>query len=253
MSAHEFDVEAAAAALLQARRQHGQITASALDGPQNAEQAYAIQERVRAALERGRATAWKVGTSAAGIEPSAAPIFGFTVLASPACVAAGSFHMLAAEVEIAFRVGHDLPPGYPENLLQQAIDSVIVAIELCDTRLQDFRNASAWWKLADNQSNYGLVLGSGRSDWAALDFSSQVAEFHVNGRLKNSAVGAHPLGTPFRLMPWIAAHAEKRSGGLRVGDIITTGAWTGMENVEPGDEVLARFPGIGEARVSFAR
>ena len=253
MNAHDFDVGAAAAALLQARRRHGQVAAGVLNGPQNAEHAYAVQDRVKAALEPGRVTTWKVGTSAPGIEPSAAPILGSGVLASPARVATGSFHMLAAEVEIAFRIGHDLPPGCPENVLQQAIDSVIVAIELCDTRLQDFRNASAWWKLADNQLNYGLVLGSERSDWTAIDFTAQVAEFHVNGRLKNSAVGAHPLGTPFRLMPWIAAHAEKRGGCLRAGDIITTGSWTGMENVQPGDEVFARFPGIGEARVSFAR
>ena len=206
-----------------------------------------------AELERRHATAWKVGTSGHDVEPSAAPILGSDVLASPARVAASSFHMRAAEVEIAFRIGRDLPPNCPEQALRQAIDSVIVAIELCDTRLQDFRNASPWWKLADNQSNYGLVLGGGRTDWEEIDFTDQTAEFHVNGRLKNSAVGAHPLGTPFRLLPWIAAHVEKRCGGLRAGDVITTGSWTGMENVQPGDEVLARFPGIGEARVIFAR
>ena len=253
MHTHDVDVEAAAAVLLQARRQHTQFETGILQGPWNAEHAYAIQDRVKAALQRERATAWKVGTSAPGIEPSAAPIFASSVLASPARVTSSSFHMLAAEVEIAFRIGRDLPYACTEEELRLAVDCVVVAIELCDTRLLDFGSASPWWKLADNQSNWGLVLGSGRSDWAGIDFTVQRAELHVNGRVKNAALGAHPLGTPFKLLPWIAAHVEKRSGGLRAGDVITTGAWTGMEYVQPGDEVLARFPGFGEARATFAR
>ena len=45
---------------------------------------------------------------------------------------------------------------------------------------------------------------------------------------------------------WCATAAE-RGLGLHAGDVITTGAWTGLEIAKPGDEVTARFPGIGEA------
>ena len=40
---------------------------------------------------------------------------------------------------------------------------------------------------------------------------------------------------------------RKRGLGLHAGDVVTTGAWTGLEIAKPGDEVTARFPGIGEA------
>lgn len=206
-----------------------------------------------AATAAGPVRAWKVGTTARGKEPSAAPIFSPGICASPASVAASGFHMLAAEVEVAFRFARDLQPGCSEADVAQAIDSVIVVIELCDTRLQDFKSATPAWKLADNQSNFGLVTGSGRRDWQGIDFAAQVAEFHVNGVLRHSAIGAHPLGSPFGLLPWLAGHVEKRGERLRAGTVVTTGAWTGLEFVQPGDEVLGRFPGIGEARVAFAR
>ena len=252
MNAIEFDIEAAAMALIQARQSRRQFASGGMRGPQSDGDAYAIQDRVRSAIDPGPVAAWKVGTTARGNEPSAAPIIRSGVFATPARVAASSFHMLAAEAEIAFRFARDLEPGCTEEEVARAIDSAIVAIELCDTRLQDFKGATAWWKLADNQSNYGLVLGSGRGDWQSIDFTTQPAEFRVNGRLKNSAVGVHPLGSPFGLLPWLAAHVEKRGERLRAGNVVTTGAWTGLELVLPGDLVVARFPGIGEAQVTLA-
>jgi 2-keto-4-pentenoate hydratase len=44
-------------------------------------------------------------------------------------------------------------------------------------------------------------------------------------------------------------HCAKRGLGLHAGDVITTGAWTGLEMAKIGDEVTAKFPGIGEATV----
>jgi 2-keto-4-pentenoate hydratase len=44
-------------------------------------------------------------------------------------------------------------------------------------------------------------------------------------------------------------HVCKRGQGLHAGDVITTGAWTGLEIAKAGDEVTVKFPGIGEATV----
>jgi 2-keto-4-pentenoate hydratase len=71
------------------------------------------------------------------------------------------------------------------------------------------------------------------------------------GERVSKATGSHSFGDPFRLMPWIAAHCAKRAGGLKKGDIVTTGAWTGLEPAKAGDEVLVRFPGVGEARLNI--
>jgi 2-keto-4-pentenoate hydratase len=110
----------------------------------------------------------------------------------------------------------------------------------------------ALWKLADFQSNSALVVGSGTRDWRAIDFKAQRVELRI-GERTIAATGAHPFGNPFRLMPWIAAHCARRAGGLRAGDVVTTGSWTGLEIVLPGHEVIARFPGVGEASVRLDR
>jgi 2-keto-4-pentenoate hydratase len=220
-------------------------------GPASAEDAYLVQDKVFAArYPGGRAAAWKVGASAPGAEPNAAPIG--EVRPSPAGFRAGEFHLLSVEAEVAFRIARDLPERaaeWTQTELADAVGEIVVTIELCDTRLTNWKSASALWRLADFQGNGALVAGTGTQDWRAIDFGAQRAELWVNGRLVVGRAGSHPLGNPFDLMPWAVGHCARRAGGLRQGDLVTTGSWTGMEFVSAGDTVEARFPGIGKAIV----
>jgi 2-keto-4-pentenoate hydratase len=215
-------------------------------------EAYLVQDEVFAGLYAGRrAMAWKAGTSGPQAEPNGAPIGD--VRASPAAFPADAFHMIGIEAEVAYRFSRDLPVGATlgEAEIAEAVGEVLVTIEVCDTRIADWQAVSPLWKLADFQLNGALVTGSGTRDWRAIDFGKQSAELWVNGQKKVERTGVHPLGNPFGLLPWAAAHCAQRIGGLKVGDVVTTGSWTGMEFVKPGDEVKAVFPGIGEASVRF--
>ncbi|MGH8705711.1 MAG: fumarylacetoacetate hydrolase family protein, partial [Burkholderiales bacterium] len=153
---------------------------------------------------------------------------------SPARLTAGR-ELLGVEAEIAFRLGADLQP-----------EEALVLIELCETRLADWAKAPLLWKLADFQSNAALIVGSGTRAWREIDFAAQRVELWVNGVIKAQAVGAHPAKDPSLLLPWMLGHCAGR-GGLRAGDIVATGSWVGIVKVKPGDDVVARFPGIGEA------
>ena len=214
--------------------------------------AYRVQDAVFAELWPGtRPAAWKAGGPSDKTEPTAAPIAPDKLLRSPASIAAASMNMVGVEAELAFRLSKDLPPrgrAYSERRVAAAVGEVLVAIELCDTRLANWKESSGVWKLADFQNNGGLVAGSGTRDWQKIDFLKQEVEFRIGARVVK-AKGAHSFGNPFRLMPWIANHCTTRGIGLRAGDIVTTGAWTGLEIAKAGDEVTARFPGIGEATV----
>ena len=246
---------AIAALFVDAHTRGHQFEAATDSSPATAEVAYQIQDRIFAALHPGqRGGAWKVGGSRPGVEPTAAPIPSARLHASPARVPAREFHMIGIESEIAFRLGRDLPPRaapYAEAEIAAAVTEALVTIELCDTRLSNWKDTSALWRLADFQLNAALIVGSGRQDWRSIDFSRQRAELWIDGALNKEATGGHPYGDPIRLLPWLAAHCMARGGGLRAGDIITTGSWTGMQFVKPGAEVTARFPGIGEASVTL--
>lgn len=245
---------AIAAQFIDAHHRARQFEAAGDPAPATAQDAYQVQDLVFAALYPGRrAGAWKVGGPRPDIEPTAAPIPSARVYASPARVAAQDFHMIGIEAEIAFRLGRDLPARatpYAEEELAEAVAEALVTIELCDTRLSNWKDTSALWRLADFQLNAALVIGSGIQDWRAIDFSRQRAELWLDGALSKQATGVHPYGNPIRLLPWLSVHCMAR-GGLHAGQIITTGTWTGMQFVAPGAEVLVRFPGIGEARVTI--
>jgi 2-keto-4-pentenoate hydratase len=213
-------------------------------------EAYAVQDAVYADLWPGtRPAAWKVGGPSDKVEPTAAPIPPENFLLSPASVAAASMNLIGVEAEVGFRLARDLPPRakpYSEKEVAAAVGEALVTIELCDTRLADWKATTGLWKLADFQQNGALVAGSGTRDWQKIDFLQQEVEFRIGAKLRK-AKGAHSYGNPFRLVPWLVAHACRHGMGLRAGDVVTTGAWTGLEEVKAGDEVVARFPGIGEA------
>jgi 2-keto-4-pentenoate hydratase len=206
----------------------------------SADEAYQVQEAVYAQLWPHTAPrAWKAGSASDRAEPTGAPIA--QLLASPARSPSAGMSMLGIEAEIAFRVDHD---GSPVEAL--------AAIEVCDTRLASWASAPPLWKLADFQSNEALVVGSGTRAWREIDFAAQEVELTIGARTI-AARGSHPWGNPLRLLPWAAAHAARGGRPLRAGDLVTTGSWTGMEYARPGDEVVARFPGIGEAALRFDR
>ena len=215
-------------------------------------QAYQIQAEVFAELWPGaRPAAWKAGGPSDKVTPTAAPIPPENVLKSPATVAGATMQMIGVEAEVAFRMAKDLPPRsrpYSERSIAAAVGEVVVAIELCDTRLENWKESPGLWKLADFQNNSALVVGSGTSDWLKIDFLALECEFAIGARVAR-AKGSHSFGNPFRLLPWLLKHCAKRGLGLHAGDVVTTGAWTGLEIARPGDEIVARFPGIGEAKV----
>jgi 2-keto-4-pentenoate hydratase len=249
---HGISTIAKASKLLVDARRNRKPAATGGVNLHNEDEAYSVQDAVFADLWPGaRAVAWKAGGPSDKVEPTAAPIPPENLLRSPANAAGAKMQMIGVEAEVAFRLAKDLPPRsrpYSDRSVAAAVGEVLVAIELCDTRLADWKETSGLWKLADFQNNSALVVGSGTKDWQKIDFLQQEMEFHIGARVAK-AKGAHSFGNPFRLLPWLVRHAAKRGLGLHAGDVITTGAWTGLEIAKLGDEVTARFPGIGEATV----
>lgn len=246
-----MSIEEIASALASANRRGAQIRTGA--PLEDAAQAYEVQQRVWARVQEGRRpVAWKVGAPDDRTKPTGSPILA--THASGAALSGRSLHRIGIEAEVAYRLGRDLPArdrAYADEEIAAAVMEVVVAIEICDTRLADWGTAPDLWKLADFQNNAALVVGSGTTQWRAIDFTAQRAELLVDGTPLVDLAGGHPFGNPFRLMPWIVAHCGRWWGGLKAGDAITTGSWGGVHYVEPECEVRARFAGIGEAAATI--
>lgn len=248
------EMQQAVALVLAAYQGGGQFdTPAEAVGPQTVAQAYAVQDGVARALWPGQRTrCWKVGAPNKDSEPYSAPIPPRRVHASGARLSGDDFHMIGIEAELAFRVTRPLPPRaflYEEAEVRAALGELCVTIELVDTRLRQWQQAGALWRLADNQINGALIVGGGITDWQGLELAQRSLALTVNDEVLAEQRGGHPLGDPASLLGWSVNHLVARSKGLEPGDLITTGSWTGMRFIAPGAEVCARFPGIGEARV----
>lgn len=253
MEPHE--IEAAAGLLLAARRERAPLRAERLEKWRISAraEAYAIQELVAADL--GPISAWKVGAPSAEAEPVRAPIPEAAIHASPAVLPAASFHRIGIEAEIAYRLGRDLPARrepYTRGEVEAAIDAALPAIEVVDTRLADHEAMGALWRLADNQINGGLVLGAPQAFWRAVEPSTQPVRLQVDGAAVHEG-GGNSAGDPVRLLVWLANACGTHCGGLRRGQVVTTGTLTGLRFFAPGAEVRAVLPGLGEVAVSFPR
>jgi 2-keto-4-pentenoate hydratase len=249
------DNERLAGLIVRARREHRQLRPDELGtGPTTAEDAYHVQDLVAEAMGwfRGaRVATWKVGASAGGVTPSATPLPPDGVVASPAHFAAGRFHGIGIEAEIAFRFAG--APAHSDRVADviRAIGDIVVTIEVVDSRLADAMRASPLVKLADSQMHGALVVGSGVPYRESIDWGELRVTVRCNGKAIHEARGGHSLVDPTALLPWFVHHVAARAGGVREGDLVTAGTWVGILPAAPGDTIDAAFEDVGRAVVRF--
>ena len=243
----------AAEVLLTARSGHGVVPAFPDDiRPRSIADAYAIQDRVVDAV--GPIGGWKVGARDATAEPTCAALCAAWIVASPATFEPGRFARHGIEAELAFTFARDLPPqdgAYGERDIIAAIAMVHPVIEVVDSRFADMQAAEPLSQLADSLSHGALVVGPGIALPVSFDIARQPVELRFGDALEFSGVNSNAAGSPFRLLAWLANHVAGRRGGLRRGNVVTTGSWSGLRFAERRAHVQARFAGIGDVSLDF--
>jgi 2-keto-4-pentenoate hydratase len=244
----------AAEVLLTARSRHGVVPAFPDElRPRSIAAAYAIQDGVVDAI--GPIGGWKVGAKDATAEPTCAPLCAAWIVASPATFEPDRFVRHGIEAELAFTFARDLPPSagaYGERDVVAAIATVHPVIEVVDSRFADLQTADPLSQLADSLSHGALVVGPGVALPSGFDVARQSVELRFGDVLEFSGLNSNSAGNPFRLLAWLANHVAARRGGLRRGDVVTTGSWSGLRFAERRARVLAQFPGVGDVSLEFA-
>jgi 2-keto-4-pentenoate hydratase len=220
--------------------------------PVTIEDAYAIQDHVSAAL--GTVTAWKVGQGGPTGPISLAPIYADKVHVSGAVLDPATLHGAALEIEFAFRIARDLPEraqpyGYDEVVA--AIEGFCPCIEVLGSRFKDRTGFAAAENLADGNANGALIYGGPLADWKGLEFPTQKVELQIDGKTVQTAVGTHPAGDPVKLVVWTANHLMARTGGLKRGDVVTTGSLDGATPIGPGSRGVATYGAFGRVEVAL--
>lgn len=242
-----------AALLIEARRTHSVIAHIPDDArPATLEEGAAVQAEVARRLGASFG-GWKVGVPP-DTQTYCAPLYDSVIHASLAQIRAADHPMLAIEGEIAFRMARDLPERAAPYRAEEVIAAVAaahVAIEIGDCRIADFMAAPLGEKVADNMGNGAFVHGDAIADWQHRDLTTLHARLVVNGEIVVDKTSSKTGDTDIiGLLTWLANHLRSR-GGLKAGQYVTTGTWTGQYTAHAGDEVTVQFENMGEARARF--
>jgi 2-keto-4-pentenoate hydratase len=247
-----FDPHAHAQALEQAWRGAPRVSAADLPIADEA-QAYAVQDALATRL--GRVAGWKVGASSNSAEPNAAPLPATVVRPAGTTLGLPARSMRLIELEVAVRLRHDLQPGDRLMSLAQvwdAIESVFPTVEVVDSRLAEGRDAPAPVRLADLQSHGALVWGVPLEIHPrAVDLTRLRTRLWFDGALAADVTGAHAAPDIWRLIAWLAHHAQARGRPLRAGDIVTTGSCTPPVFAAEGARVTGEIDGLGRIALTL--
>jgi 2-keto-4-pentenoate hydratase len=264
MNANDFT--AATQALIEARREArvvDPLPAGWLPGELPI--AYRLQRAIARPL--GEVRGWKVSAltdaqqRAMGVPgPVAGPLLAPWVQQSAGRLSLANFVAPKLECEFAFELIRDLPERgagtkpYSRSEVEAAIGSLRIGIEVCDSRLP--AGVPTFAQLADGFNNGAYIVGPASGDWNHVDYAEHeiVLRAVVDGQRVELAHGTgQPIldGDPVGALLLLANAQPPGYGGLRAGQIVTTGSCTGAVAVPGACAVEADFGALGMVRLRF--
>jgi 2-keto-4-pentenoate hydratase len=223
--------------------------------PVTREEGYAIQALIE---EHTSAPlfGWKIAaTSPAGQAhisvdgPLAGRILAERVIPEGGVCPFGNNHMKAGELEFAFRMGRTLEPRAGDYTLDEVLDAVATmhpAIEIPDSRFEEFTQVGAPQLIADNACGHYFMLGEATSeDWRGADLAAQHVTGFVGDGPAQPGIGSNVLGDPRLALAWLANELSRGGMTLKAGEVVTTGTCVPPMTIAPGKEIRGEFGPFG--------
>lgn len=222
------------------------------------ENAYRVQE-IFGKRHGSRAIGYKVGAASkrsqevvGATEPFYGLLFAADTYRSGATVRRRDFFEPGMEGEFAFRIGTDIDAARAPFTLEDmfgAVDAVLPAIEICDTRFKAWRSVTLEEIVADNAFHGALVLGQPVADWRRFDYLTHEIALSFDRMVVGRGPGALVLGHPLQSVLWLANALAAHGKFLKNGDIVAAGTCTGLHYSTSVKNVAASLGEIGS--VSF--
>ena len=205
---------------------------------------------------------WKIAaTSTAGQKhigvdgPLAGPLLANRVLADGATVPLNENIMMVAEAEFAFKFAASLPRRanpYTKDEVLAAVVSLHPAIEVPDSRYNDFATVGAPQLIADAACADWFVLGAPTTaDWRGRDLVSHAVAAYRNGDKVATGSGANVLGDPRVALTWLVNELRTYADGIAAGQFVTTGTCVIPVPIQRGDAIRVDFGEFGTASVTL--
>lgn len=204
---------------------------------------------------------YKIGAASAASQklvgasgPFLARVYGSRWLESGGRFDCREFFRPGVEAEFGFELGADLPAraeAYRREEVADAIAAVRPIVEVCDNRFRDWRSVELMELVADNGFFGALVVGKRFEDWGRRGLGNLEVTMRVNDAERCRACCKDVLGHPLDGVVWMANELSRQMRGLKHGQIVAIGTWTGLYFVGSGTKVCADFCELGEVSFEF--
>lgn len=206
---------------------------------------------------------WKIAaTSAAGQKhigvdgPLAGPLLANRVLKDDSIVPLDGNIMMVAEAEFAFTFARALPTratSYTQEEVLDAVGSLHPAIEVPDSRYNDFAKVGAPQLIADTACADWFVLGAPTSaDWRARDLVAHTVTAYRDDEPVATGSGTNVLGDPRIALTWLVNELSTYADGIAAGQVVTTGTCVIPVPIHRGATFRADFGEFGTVRAKLA-
>jgi 2-keto-4-pentenoate hydratase len=221
--------------------------------------------RIQALVEQQSAKplfGWKIAaTSVAGQKhigvagPLAGRYIAERCVTSGTTIPFGRNHMKVAEVEFAFRLGSDITQRnhpYTDEEVFAAVASLHPAIEIPDSRFDQFETVGEAQLIADNACAHWLAIGEACPDtWRDLDLAAYEPVGRVSHKPEVKGRGSNVLGSPRLAMVWFVNEMTSLGVTLKRGQTVTTGTCLSPMAVAAGDTITGGFGKLGHIHVKL--
>lgn len=228
--------------------------------PPDLRSAYAIQD-VAISLWGDDIAGWKIGLAPAelrdqlGVDRIAGPIFERQIFfarngeAVDLPVLRGGF--AAVEAEFVLKVGRDQNASqsvWSTTDAAEMIGAVHIGIELAGSPFAGINDHGPAVTASDFGNNSGLVIGPEVKNWRALDWSRAAVQTSIDAKQVGEGNAGMLPGGPLAALSFLLNHCAERGRPLREGQWISSGAVTGVHQIEPGQAAEFSFGEHGVLR-----
>ena len=256
-----FPASAIAQAFVATRRDGRALAAYPGRIPADTVQAYACQEAA-ISLWPDDIVGWKIGLvppefeAALGERRLAGPIFRHSVRLAyetapptPFPVFAGGF--AAVEAEYVFEIAGDVPPEkfvWTEDEARAVASGLFIGVELAGSPLATINALGPTVVISDFGNNAGLIVGAPIKGWRGTPAENLRCETHIDGACVGRGSASSLPGGPYEALRWLLEHFARRQRPLRAGQLVSTGAVTGVHDIVAGQSAVVDFGRHGAIR-----
>ena len=227
----------------------------ALDGypglqPESLEAAYAIQDEAIAAWP-DRIAGWKLGRINAphdarfGAGRLAGPIFSrnvWTAAHTPTRFGVIEGGFAAVEAEYVLEMGETAPDrdGWTVDTVVPLVSRVFIGVEIAGSPFAGINEHGPAVTASDFGNNAGLILGGEVAGWRER-LSDLICTMTIDGMVIGRGGATAIPGGPLDSLAFLLNLLHRRGRRLEAGQLVSTGAATGVHSIFAGQSAYADF------------